>query len=239
MRAALGAAGGHRGRAASALGVTRQGLTKLVDRLHLDPGADRHGSSVLTDAVLHLPSSAAHVPVLFGVATLVFSLIHLVPGDPAQAMLGDRASPEDIAQLRTRLGLDRPLLDAVLALPEGLGAGNLGTSLRTKQPVTTQIAERLPATAELASAAMLVAVAIAMPLGIDRGGVAGTWVDQAAMGLALLGISVPGLLARTAAGVDLRRGARLAAGVGPRHAGASGAAGDHARARRWRRFSRG
>ena len=132
------------------------------------------------------------VPVLFGVATLVFSLIHLVPGDPAQAMLGDGASPDDIAQLRTRLGLDRPLTEQYARYLRGLVRGDLGTSVRTQQPVTTQIAERLPATAELASAAMLVAVALALPLGLIAAVWRGTWVDQSAMGLALVGISVPG-----------------------------------------------
>ena len=132
------------------------------------------------------------LPVLFGVATLVFSLIHLVPGDPAQAMLGDGASPEDIAQLRTRLGLDRPLVEQYARYLKGLVQGDLGTSLRTQQPVTTQIAERLPATAELASAAMLVAVALALPLGLIAAVWRGTWADQSAMGLALVGISVPG-----------------------------------------------
>jgi peptide/nickel transport system permease protein len=132
------------------------------------------------------------LPVLFGVATLVFSLIHLVPGDPAQAMLGDGASPEDIAQLRTRLGLDRPLLEQYARYLKGLVRGDLGTSLRTQQPVTAQIAERLPATAELASAAMLVAVALALPLGLIAAVWRGGWVDQSAMGLALVGISVPG-----------------------------------------------
>ena len=132
------------------------------------------------------------LPVLFGVATLVFSLIHLVPGDPAQAMLGDGASPEDIAQLRTRLGLDRPLLEQYARYLKGLVRGDLGTSLRTQQPVTAQIAERLPATAELASAAMLVAVALALPLGLIAAVWRGGWIDQSAMGLALVGISVPG-----------------------------------------------
>lgn len=132
------------------------------------------------------------VPVLFGVATLVFSLIHLVPGDPAQAMLGEGAAPEDIAQLRTRLGLDRPLLAQYGSYLKGLAQGDLGTSLRTQQPVASQIAERLPATAELAGAAMLVAVALALPLGIVAAVWRGTWVDQSAMAMALAGISVPG-----------------------------------------------
>ena len=130
--------------------------------------------------------------VLLGVATLVFSLIHLVPGDPAQAMLGEGAAPEDIAQLRARLGLDRPLVEQYGTYMRGLVSGDLGTSLRTQQPVTAQIAERIPATAELAGAAMLVAVTLAVPLGVIAAVWRGTWVDQSAMALALAGISVPG-----------------------------------------------
>ena len=132
------------------------------------------------------------IPVLLGVATLVFSLIHLVPGDPAQAMLGEGASPQDVAQLRARLGLDRPLLEQYWTYLKGLPKGDLGTSLRTQLPVADQIAERLPATAELAGAAMLVAVVLALPLGVVAAVWRGTWVDQSAMALALAGISVPG-----------------------------------------------
>lgn len=131
------------------------------------------------------------IPVLVGVATLVFSLIHLVPGDPVQSMLGESASPQDIAELRSRLGLDRPLYAQYVAFLKGLGTGNLGTSLRTNQPVTAAIAERMPATFELALAAMLVAMLIAIPLGIVAAVRAGTHVDHAATTLALLGISVP------------------------------------------------
>jgi ABC-type dipeptide/oligopeptide/nickel transport system permease component len=131
------------------------------------------------------------VPVLFGVATLVFSLIHLVPGDPVQAMLGETASPQDVAVLRGRLGLDRPLLTQYGAFLTGLAAGNLGRSLRTNQPVTVAIAERLPATLELAAAAMAVAVLFAIPLGILAAARAGTAIDHLATTAALVGISVP------------------------------------------------
>ena len=131
------------------------------------------------------------VPVLLGVATLVFSLIHLVPGDPVQAMLGESASPQDIMELRARLGLDRPLHVQYGAFLRGLAAGNLGTSLRTNQPVAKAIAERLPATFELAFAAMAVAVVFAIPLGIIAAARAGTGIDRMATTLALLGISVP------------------------------------------------
>jgi ABC-type dipeptide/oligopeptide/nickel transport system permease component len=130
-------------------------------------------------------------PVLFGVATLVFALIHLVPGDPAQAMLGEGASAQDLVELREKLGLNRPLLVQYTAFMSGLIRGDLGMSLSRNQPVTTLILERIPATAELAFAAMAVAMALAIPLGIAAAVWRATAVDQAAMTLALIGISVP------------------------------------------------
>src|SRR5687768_5564050 len=93
------------------------------------------------------------IPVLLGVATLVFSLIHLVPGDPVQAMLGESAAPEDIAALRERLGLDRPLFVQYAVFLKGLSRGDLGVSLRTNEPVAREIATRMPATFQLAIAA--------------------------------------------------------------------------------------
>ena len=131
------------------------------------------------------------IPVLFGVATLVFSLIHLVPGDPVQSMLGDSASPSDMANLRARLGLDRPLYVQYGSFLAGLAKGDLGVSLRTDQPVAAAIAERLPATFELASAAMILAVLVAIPLGILAAVRAGTRVDHLATTLSLVGISMP------------------------------------------------
>ena len=131
------------------------------------------------------------IPVLLGVATLVFSLIHLVPGDPAQAMLGDGASPQDIVELRTSLGLDRPLLEQYVTFLRHAVTGDLGLSFRTGQPVTVMIVERLPATAELAIAAMIVAVVIALPLGIVAAVWRGTVADYGAMTFALAGVSIP------------------------------------------------
>ena len=131
------------------------------------------------------------IPVVLGVATLVFSLIHLVPGDPVQALLGETASPAEMAELRGRLGLDRPLLVQYGRFLTGLARGDLGTSLRTSQPVTAAIAERLPATFELAIAAMTLAIVFAVPLGLIAAVRAGTPVDHAATTLALLGISMP------------------------------------------------
>jgi peptide/nickel transport system permease protein len=134
---------------------------------------------------------ALTLPVLLGVATLVFSLIHLIPGDPAQAMLGEAAPQADVEELRRRLGLDRPLIEQYGAFLTGLVQGDLGTSLRTGQPVTSQILERMPATFELAAAAMLVAICVSIPLGIAAAVRRGTAVDHAAMTLALTGVSVP------------------------------------------------
>lgn len=131
------------------------------------------------------------IPVLIGVATLVFSLIHLVPGDPVQAMLGESAAPEDVAQLRTQLGLDRPLYQQYFSFASGIVRGDLGTSLRTRQSVTKVIGERMPATLELAAAAMLVAIVFAVPLGVIAAVRAGTPLDHVATTIALLGISMP------------------------------------------------
>ncbi len=134
---------------------------------------------------------ALTVLVLFGVATLVFSLIHLIPGDPAQAMLGEAASQKDVEALRQRLGLDRPLVEQYGHFVSGALHGDLGTSFRTGLPVTAQIVERMPATMELAAAAMLVAIGVAIPLGIAAAVRRGTAVDHAAMAVALSGVSIP------------------------------------------------
>jgi ABC-type dipeptide/oligopeptide/nickel transport system permease component len=131
------------------------------------------------------------IPVLLGVATLVFSLIHLIPGDPAAAMLGESADPEQVARLRHELGLDRPLVEQYVEYVTGLLRGDLGQSLRTTQSVTQVIAERAPATIELAVIAMLVAIAVAVPLGVVAAVWRGTAIDQLAMTLALAGLSLP------------------------------------------------
>ena len=131
------------------------------------------------------------IPVILGVATLVFSLIHLVPGDPAEAMLGEGASAKDVAELRTRLGLDKPLWEQYRTFMGGLVRGDLGVSFRTNQPVSTAITERVPATVELALASMAVAILFAVPLGIIAAVKRGTAADHAAMTVALAGISIP------------------------------------------------
>jgi ABC-type dipeptide/oligopeptide/nickel transport system permease component len=132
------------------------------------------------------------IPVLVGVATLVFSLIHLIPGDPVQAMLGESAAPNDVAALRERLGLNRPLPVQYIAFLAGATSGDLGRSLRTNQDVTREIATRIPATFELAMASMVVAIGLAVPLGIIAAVRRGTAIDRAATTVALIGVSVPG-----------------------------------------------
>jgi len=130
------------------------------------------------------------VPVLFGVATLVFALIHLVPGDPAEAMLGETASAADLDELRSRLGLDQPLLVQYRQFLSGLVRGDLGLSFRYGTPVGAEILQRMGPTAMLALAAIVVAVLVAVPLGVAGAVFRGTWVDRAAMTLSLAGIAM-------------------------------------------------
>lgn len=133
----------------------------------------------------------ALIPVALGVATLTFAIIHLVPGDPVTAMLGETAMPADIVGMRRQLGLDRPLLEQYAAYLGGLAVGDLGESISYRKPVARLIAERFPATIELAAAGMLVALLLAFPLGLVAGAHPGGAGDLGAMGFAIVGISVP------------------------------------------------
>ncbi len=133
----------------------------------------------------------ALIPVALGVATITFALIHLVPGDPVVAMLGDTAAPADIEGMRHELGLDRPLWEQYLAFLGGIARGDLGQSISTHQPVTRLIAQRFPATLELALAGLIVAIVVAFPLGLVSGANPGGPADVGAMGFAVLGISIP------------------------------------------------
>jgi ABC-type dipeptide/oligopeptide/nickel transport system permease component len=128
---------------------------------------------------------------MLGVATLVFALIHLVPGDPAQAMLGETAPQADVLKLRHSLGLDQPLLTQYGHFLRGLTHGDLGTSFRYNTPVTAQIRDKFPNTATLALAAMCFAMLFAIPLGVLAAVFRGTVIDHAAMTIALAGISMP------------------------------------------------
>jgi peptide/nickel transport system permease protein len=131
------------------------------------------------------------LPVLFGVATLVFALLHMVPGDPAVTMLGESASVEDVRALRTKLGLDRPLAAQYRSYLTGALRGDLGVSFRFGTPVTREIATRVPQTLLLAASAMVVATLLALPLGVLAAVFKGRAPDRIAMTLAVIGLSLP------------------------------------------------
>jgi peptide/nickel transport system permease protein len=132
------------------------------------------------------------IPVVFGVTLLVFSMLHLVPGDPVKIMLGEfQASPAQIAKLQSQLHLDEPL-------PQQFGRylwnalhGDLGRSIRSNKPVTQEIKDNLPSTLQLAIAGLLVAVLIGIPLGVLAAVKQYSWLDASSMLTALVGISMP------------------------------------------------
>jgi len=129
---------------------------------------------------------------LFGVATIVFGLIHLLPGDPAEAMLArSGASPEAVAALRAELGLDRPLAVQYVAWLGALARGDLGQSLFSGRPVAALIREQFPSTLELALAAFCWALALGLVMGLVAARHAGGWLDRLLMGIAVTGVSVP------------------------------------------------
>lgn len=134
---------------------------------------------------------SAALLVMFGACTLVFLLIHLVPGDPVDAMLGETARATDREALRAALGLDAPLWRQYLEYLHGLVHLDLGDSLREQRPVAAILAERLPPTLILATAALALALVIAIPLGVLAARYRDTAFDSLAMGFSLLGIAVP------------------------------------------------
>lgn len=129
--------------------------------------------------------------VLLGVSCLVFLLIHLVPGDPVEVMLGEAAQPADREALRHALGLDQSLPTQLLHYFNGLLHLDLGTSLQSKRSIAELLWERIPATAELAAAALVVAVAIAFPLGVIAAVRKDSPWDYGAMTVSMLGVSIP------------------------------------------------
>lgn len=131
------------------------------------------------------------VPTAWGAATLVFLLIHMIPGDPVEVMLGETARPEDLSAMRAALGLDRPLPEQYGRFLWGAVRGDLGESLQFREPVSAILARRFPATLALAAAALLVAVAVAIPLGALAAVRRDTALDRGLMVAALLGVSLP------------------------------------------------
>lgn len=129
--------------------------------------------------------------VVFGVVCLVFFLLHLVPGDPVEVMLGESARPADRAALQQALGLNRPVHVQFVRYVANLSQFDLGVSFYSKRPVRDLLLERLPATVELGVAALLVALLMAVPLGILAAVKKGTAWDVGATGVALFGVSIP------------------------------------------------
>jgi len=132
------------------------------------------------------------VVVVAGVATLAFALLHLIPGDPVDAILGVEANPDTREALRHELGLDEPVLVQYANWWKGVLQGDLGESVMTGQSVGDLIRERLPATIPLAIISMLIAMAIAVPAGILSAIKRNTWVDGLVSIVAFAGLSIPG-----------------------------------------------
>jgi ABC-type dipeptide/oligopeptide/nickel transport system permease component len=131
------------------------------------------------------------VPVLLGVVTLVFSFIHLVPGDPVQIMLGEGAQATDVEQLRNKLGLDQPVLTQYARYLQDLLRGDLGISFRFGEPVTGIILGRYPATLQLATLSLFFGALLAIPMGVLAATRRGGWIDRSLTSATLLGISLP------------------------------------------------
>lgn len=131
------------------------------------------------------------VPVIFGISFLIFLLMHLAPGDPVTLMLGDNATPQDVENLRHELKLDQPIMVQYWDFISRAVRGDFGKSLKFNEPVMHLVAERLPATLELASASLFVAILIAVPLGVYSAVNHNSLLDHAGMSVALVGVSLP------------------------------------------------
>jgi ABC-type dipeptide/oligopeptide/nickel transport system permease component len=131
------------------------------------------------------------IPVVWIVVTLVFGLIHLVPGDPVAQMLGEGAPQPEVQKLRHELGLDRPLLEQYKLYILGLLKGDLGTSFRNQESVLRAIATRYPATLQLSVAAIAISLILSIPAGVISAVKRGTLVDSAIGVISLLGVSLP------------------------------------------------
>ncbi|HXA72011.1 MAG TPA: ABC transporter permease [Stellaceae bacterium] len=133
----------------------------------------------------------ATIPVMGVVAIFVFSLLYFAPGDPAAIIAGDLATAQDIARIHHQLGLDEPFLVRFWQWAWGVLRGDLGISIFTNQPVWHLIQQRLEPTAALTVTTLIVSVWLAIPIGVLAAWRAGTWIDRAVMGFAVLGFSVP------------------------------------------------
>jgi peptide/nickel transport system permease protein len=133
----------------------------------------------------------ATIPVMVVVATFVFLLLRLTAGDPAAIIAGDNATAQQVAEIRTKLGLDRPLAEQFVIWSGQILTGDLGESFFFKKKVAELILDRLEPTLALATCTIILAVALAVPLGVVAAYRQGTWIDRFVMGLSVLGFSVP------------------------------------------------
>jgi peptide/nickel transport system permease protein len=133
----------------------------------------------------------ATIPVMTIVALFVFLLLRLTAGDPAAIIAGDNATSEQVAQIRTRLGLDRPLVEQFAIWIGGILRGDFGESFFFKKQVSQLILDRVEPTLALATTTLLLTIAVSIPLGVLAAWKRGTWVDRAVMGFSVLGFSVP------------------------------------------------
>jgi peptide/nickel transport system permease protein len=131
------------------------------------------------------------VPILVGLSILVFVWIRALPGGPAQALLGERATAESVAEIERQYGLDKPVHVQYWSYLKTVGQGDLGTSVTTRRPVTDELKQRFPATIELALAAMLFSVGLGIPLGFIAAKRYGGALDHASLVASLIGISIP------------------------------------------------
>jgi len=141
---------------------------------------------------IYLAKRLAHLlPVMLVVASIVFLLIHLIPGDPAAVMAGADATPEDVARMRNAMGLDRPLHEQYGRWLFRAVQGDLGQSIFLERPVTVAIGERLEPTILLTTFSLIVALIIGIPAGVLSGAHPNTWLDKGMMVVAMLGVSIP------------------------------------------------
>lgn len=131
------------------------------------------------------------VPILLGLSLLVFFWIRALPGGPAQALLGERATPESVAAIERQYGLDEPVWKQYVKFLRQTVRFNFGDSITTRRPVTEELKQRFPATVELAVAAMMFSIFLGVPLGFVAAKRHGTWIDHGSLVASLLGISIP------------------------------------------------
>ena len=131
------------------------------------------------------------IPILLGLSVLIFLFIRLLPGDPASAILGERATAESLARVRDALGLNLPLHEQYFSYLGGILQGDLGRSFLTNRDVVDDFLQRFPATIELSAAAMIFALGLGIPLGLITAKRRGSWIDQFGTVVSLVGISIP------------------------------------------------